>query len=130
MADSNVELHQKGHEAFSRGDMGYLTQIIADDTLWHVPGKGPLSGDYKGRDAVFGFFAKLAELSEGTLKLEDHAFLGEDGEHTVALSRITASRSGKNLDVRLCEVVHWRNGQVAEDWQSFDDLYAVDEFWS
>ena len=125
----NAALLRKGHEAFSKGDMATLTEVIAQDTLWHVAGKGPLARDYKGREAVFGYFKKLSELSGGTMKIEDHDFLGTD-DHAVALFKIMASRAGKTLDASFCEVVHWRNGQVAEDWGFAFDQYAFDEFWS
>ncbi len=125
----NVALHRSGHEAFSSGDRDKLAQLIAEDTLWHIAGKSPLSGDCQGREAVFGFFDKLAELSGGTIRIKDHDFLGSD-EHTIALFQITASREGKTLEANYCEVVHWRDGQVAEDWGVAFDQYAFDEFWS
>jgi hypothetical protein len=34
------------------------------------------------------------------------------------------------LEFDLCEVVRWRDGQVAEEWLLVDDQYAYDEFWS
>ena len=125
----NAVLLRKGHEAFSNQDMATLTEIIAEDTLWHIAGKGPLSGDYQGRDAVFGFFKKLGELTGGTFKIEDHDFLGTD-DHTVALFKMTATRAGKTLDANYCEIVHWRNRQIVEDWLFAYDQYAFDEFWS
>ncbi len=125
----NAALHRRGHEAFSRGDMDTLTELIADDTVWHMPGRSPLSGDLHGREAVFGFFAKLNELSGGTAKINDHDFLATD-EHSVALFRVVATRGGKTLESRLCEVIHWRNSQIVEDWTSFDDQYGWDQFWS
>ncbi len=125
----NVALHRRGHEAFARGDRNALAQIIGENTLWHTAGKSPVSGDYQGRESVFGFFDRLAELSGGTLKIKDHDFLGSD-EHTVALFQISASRGGKALEANYCEVVHWRDGQVVEDWGFAYDQYTFDEVWS
>ncbi len=128
-AAENVALHRKGHEAFSGNDMNTLTELIAEDTLWHNAGTGTLSGDYKGRDAVFGFFDKLAELSEGTIWIHEDDFLGSE-TRSVALFRITATRGDKKLDADYCEVVRWENGQVAEDWGFAFDQSTFDEFWS
>lgn len=126
----NAVLHRKGHEAFSNQDMDALTELIAEDTIWHVPGKSQVSGDLVGRDAVFGFFNKVGELSEGTITMaEEHDFLGTN-DHSVALFRVTAQRNGKVLEANLIEVTHWRNGQISENWTSFGDQYAWDEFWS
>jgi len=125
----NAAMLRNGHKAFSNGDMATPTEIIAEDTLWHVAGKGPLAGDYRGREAVFGYFKKLAEMTDGTLKIEDHDFLGTD-DHAVALFKIKATRAGKTLDANFCEIVHWRDGRVVEDWGFAYDQYAFDEFWS
>ncbi len=125
----NAALLRKGHEAFSRGDRETLTEIIAEDTLWHIAGKSPIAGEYRGREAVFGFFDKIAELTGGTFKIEDHDFLGSD-EHAVALFKMTATREGKTLKANFCEVVHWREGQIVEDWGCAYDQYAFDDFWS
>ena len=72
----NVALHRKAHAAFSRGDMDMLTQMIAEDTVWHSAGKSLISGDFRGREAVLGgFFAKLDEVSGGTAKFVEHQAL-------------------------------------------------------
>ena len=125
----NTALHRQGHEAFSKGDMEFLTGIIADDTVWHWSGKNQIAGDYQGRDAVFGVFAKLAELTEGNIELVDHDFLGND-DHTVALSTLTATRGDKTLEYKFCETLHWSDGKITEEWIFFEDQYAVDEFWA
>ena len=126
----NAALIRRGHEAFARGDMTALAEIIAEDTVWHWPGRSQISGTFRGREAVFGAFAKLPELTQGTFRIEeDHDFLGTD-EHGVALFRVTGTRGGKTLNANVCEVVHVRNGQVVEEWISSDDQYAWDDFWS
>ena len=68
--NSNVVLHRKGHEAFSRGDKDTLAEVIAEDTVWHNAGRSPLSGEYSGRDTVFGFLEQLGELTGGTLEID------------------------------------------------------------
>ena len=125
----DVARHREGHDAFKTGDMEALATVIAEDTVWHWSGNNPISGEFRGRDAVFGNFAKLAELSGETLQLEDHDFLGND-DHTVALTQITATREGKSLDTRFVEVCHWRDGQITEEWLFTEDQNATDDFWS
>jgi ketosteroid isomerase-like protein len=50
----NAERIRRAFDAFARGDMTTMTELIAEDTIWHIPGRGPLSGDHQGRDTVFG----------------------------------------------------------------------------
>ena len=67
MARSNAQLIRGGYDAFARGDIPKVLELFADDIRWHVPGRSPLSGDYKGHGEVVGFFGKSMELSGGTL---------------------------------------------------------------
>src|SRR6266542_6911884 len=74
----NVELPRRGYEAFAKGDLTTLSELIADDVTWHVAGAGPLSGTYHGRDEVLGFFGRLAEETVGTLRLAVHDVLAPE----------------------------------------------------
>ncbi len=95
---SNVELTRRGYEAFAKGDLATLTELLADDVVWHVQGVGPLNGNYHGRDEVFGFFGRLAEETGGTFRLDVHDVLAND-EHAVALCALSASRGNKSIEV-------------------------------
>jgi ketosteroid isomerase-like protein len=61
MAHPNEELTRRGYAAFATGDMVALDELFADDVIWHVGGRSPLSGDYKGKEAVFAMFGRLAQ---------------------------------------------------------------------
>lgn len=63
----HAALVRKGYEAFNRGDMETLAEILAGDATHHVPGNSPLSGDYKGRDEMLAYYRRLAEESDGTM---------------------------------------------------------------
>ena len=125
----NVELTRRGYEAFAKGDLAALSELIADEVTWHVTGAGPLSGDYHGRDEVFGFFGRLAEETGGTFRLDVHDVLAND-EHAVALCTLSASRGGKSIEVPVANVSHVRDGKVTEFWDSTTDPQASIDFWS
>jgi ketosteroid isomerase-like protein len=127
----NAALHRKGHEAFSTGDVDSLTEMIAEDTVWHVPGKSLVSGEFQGREAVFGgVFAKMDELSDGTAKFVGNLdYLGSD-ERSVAIGRYSATRDGRTEEFRICEIILWRDGQILEEWSYLDDQYRWDALWS
>lgn len=46
---SNVDLLRRGYDAFGKGDMDTLRDLLAENIVWHVPGSNILSGDYEGR---------------------------------------------------------------------------------
>src|SRR6266487_5323652 len=64
MGHPNEDLLRKGYEAFASYDLDTIQALFADDVVFHIPGKNPVSGDYKGKDEVFGFFAKMLTLSD------------------------------------------------------------------
>ena len=130
MADHpNAALPRKGYEAFASGDMATMTDLFAEDVVWHLAGNNPLSGVHRGRDAVFAIFAKTTQLSGGTFKIELHDVLAND-QHAVALTRGTASRQGKQLNSLDTDVYHMSNGKVTEFWSFAEDQRLTDEFWS
>lgn len=51
----SVERARRADKAFSAGDMTTVRELTAEDTVWHILGRSPLAGDYKGKEAVFGF---------------------------------------------------------------------------
>jgi ketosteroid isomerase-like protein len=125
----NLDLLRRGYAAYDSGDMDTINELFADDVVWHVAGRSPLSGDYQGKDRVFGFFARLQELSEGTSKVEVHDLLAND-EHGVAVVTESATRGGQNHEGRATHVFHLREGQVTEFWDAQTNQYEADEFWS
>ncbi len=130
MADHpNAALLRKGYEAFGKGDMATITELFAEDLVWHLAGNNPLSGVHRGRDAVFAIFAKTTQLSGGTFKIDLHDVLAND-EHAVALTRATASREGKQLNSLDTDVYHVSDGKVTEWWSFVENGRVTDEFWS
>src|ERR1017187_1567108 len=83
-AEDNADVVRRGYAAFSTGDMATLSELFADDAVWHVPGSGSLSGVKNGRDAILAFFGELMARSGGTIKITLHDVIGGE-EHTVAL---------------------------------------------
>jgi uncharacterized protein len=125
----NVELTRRGYDAFAKGDMATLSELIADDAVWHVQGAGPLSGTYRGRDEIFGFFGALAEDTAGTFRLDVHDVLAND-EHAVALCTLSASRRGKSIEMPVANVSHVRDGKMTEFWATTTDPQATIDFWA
>lgn len=123
----NIARLREGYAAFGKGDFAALNELFAEDVVWHNPGRNQLAGDYRGRDAVYEFFGRLMEITEGSFRLDVHALLADD-EHGVALVRSTAHRGDKSLETRDTHVFHLRDGWVTEFWGASTDQYAIDDF--
>ncbi len=129
MAHPHEDIVRRGYAAFAAGDLDTLRQLFAPDIVWHNPGRNPLAGDYHGVDQVLGFFGRLAEVTEGTLRLDIHDVLAND-DHVVALLRSHAERGGRTVDSDDTHVFHLRTGRVTEFWALFGNPYANDELLS
>lgn len=129
MAHPNEDLARRGYDAFSRGDMDTLRDLLAPDVVWHSPGRNPTSGDARGIDETLQTFQQLFELTEGSFSAEIHDVLAND-EHLVVLGRTRAKRGGKSLEQRFAQVQHIVGGKVTESWFHNEDQHAVDEFFS
>ena len=128
-AEDDVAVVRRGYEAFNKGDMDTLAELFDEGASWHTPGRGPLAGEHEGRDAVFGYFGKLAEGTGGTFQAELSHLLAGDGR-VVGVHRNRAERNGKQLDLGVCLVFELKDGRIVDGREHFEDLYAWDEFWS
>jgi uncharacterized protein len=99
--DVQVERARRAYEAFGKGDLAAVGEFLADDAVYHISGNSPLSGDYKGKDAIF-VFGKIMQETDGTFRLEVHDILAND-DHGVVLVRPTAQRNGKSWDSRAVQ---------------------------
>jgi uncharacterized protein len=126
----SAENLRRGYKAFADNDVEALSEVIPENAVWHIPGRSVLAGDYHGRDAIFGYFMKLNELTGGTFKAELVHVLGDD-QYAVALQRTAATvKGGKEHSSFDVLVDRMENGQAVETWvwsgkpYEFDELFA------
>lgn len=130
MADHpNLIAARAGYAAFAAGDMATVASLFADDIVWHSSGDNILTGDYEGKEAVFGYFAKLMEETGGTFRNEIHDMLAND-DHGVALVTVSATRGDKTLEDRVIHVFHMRDGKMTEFWAFSENQDSFNDFWA
>jgi uncharacterized protein len=95
--ETNIGHISEGYAAFGRGDRETVTRLFHPDMVWHALRLGELSGDKVGRDAVFAFFGKTMELTEGTFSVTPEEILASDTTGAV-VCRSRARRNGRELD--------------------------------
>ena len=121
-------LTRRAYQDFESGDLDLLGVVMAQDVVWHEPGRSFLAGDYKGPEAVLGFLGQLKERSGGTFKIEILDVLSEPGR-AVVFQRETATRNEKVLDVIAAVDFEIHNGKITEVTVYQADTYRFDEFW-
>ena len=128
-AKANAVLIKNAYDAFSRGDIPGAMAAFSEDIFWHVPGRGPLSRDYRGHAEVLGFFGHFMELSHGTFRLQVDDVLAK-GDRVVVLCTESAQRGGRSWWAPQVHVWTVRDGKAAVFREYEGDQQGDDEFWS
>jgi uncharacterized protein len=103
--------------------------VFAENILWHVPGRGPLSRDYRGHGEVAGFFEHFMGLSEGTFRIQIDEILA-NRDRVVVLCTETARRAGRSWSSPQVHVWTVKDGRATAFWEYEGDQQGEDEFWS
>lgn len=127
---ADVTLVREGYEAFSKGDVGTLTRLIAEDAVQHVGGEHPLAGDYKGREQILAHYGQLAEQSGGSFRVELQQLFTDGHGHVMAVHRVSAERGGQSLAQAGGLFFTVRDGEAVDIVQCDDDQEAINRFWS
>ena len=113
----------------SRGDVERFGDVLlADDVVWHWPGRSSVSGDYHGREAALGLLRGFLQLTGNQLQVEPVDIL-EGDDHLMSFTHVTAEREGDHLDVMMADAMRFGDdGRVVEFWTLSNDQAAVDAF--
>lgn len=129
MAHPNEETARSVTEALSRRDMEAFFSYQTDDVVLHFPGRGPMAGDYRGRDGMAQLFQQQLQMLDSPPEIETHDVLAND-DHAVVLNTVRATRGGRASEQQQVVVMHFRDGKIAETWLQFSDQQGMDEMAS
>ncbi len=125
----NVEAARASLEAFLKGDMETMAAGIAEDAVWHLPGKNRWSGDRVGREAIMGRFQEMAEAGISSRLDEIHDVVGND-EHVLAMVRFTLTAPAGTTTQTSVWVMHVKDGKATEFWPRNEDQDELDRLLS
>jgi len=109
--------------------MATLSDLFAEDAVWHVAGSGVLSGTKQGRDAILAYFGELGARTQGHFQANVEDIVGGEN-HTVAIQQTHGEANGKTLDMPTVITFVVRDGQIAEGREFFEDTAKADDFWT
>ncbi len=112
------------YDAFKRGDIPYILNLIAPDATWRQSKMLPWGGDYKGPQGAGEFFQKLDAAME-TVSFEVRENI-ERGEEVFSFGSY-AGRSRKTGRIGNAEwMFRWRvQGGKIISWESYIDTAAI-----
>lgn len=118
----NVAAYRRTADAFRARDFDAIRSLVAENVVWHVPGRHPMAGEIRGLDELVAWLSRLSELG---FTLREHDVFGND-EHVCALSYMGARRPGVVIEIRVTSVFHFRAGRQVERWIYPDGAAAWD----
>ena len=119
---SNRELVQSVYDAFGRGDIAAILDMLDDDVDWYDPGPPAVThaGRYRGRDDVLRFFSRIEE-SMTVETFQPTEFIVQ-GDRVIVLGSIRAKVKQTGLVYDNEWAMSWtlRDGRITK-FQVYED---------
>ena len=123
----NIRIIKDAYDAFKKGDIPGLLNMLTDDVEWITPGPKdimPVAGHRRGRDGVAEFFSTLSS-QENVEVFEPEEYIAQ-GDKVVAIIRYRGrvKATGRPAETPLVHVFDLRNGKVSR-FREFCDTAAI-----
>lgn len=113
MATTTRGVLEAVYEAFNAEDGAALDRLFHDDAVMVIPGATQISGTFHGKQEIFGAFARMAELTDGTSRAEIRRMTIDDvGGVVIAVDHV--QRFGEPVTAEFADVFTVRDGAVSE----------------
>lgn len=126
MTHANESAIRAAYSNIASGRLSLVSEFLDNDVIWKITGNSPVSGTYIGKEAVFGCFAKVADVYGSTFTIEVREVVAND-DYGFA-SAVERGRVGDEF-LEFNSVHVWRmNAGKCKSFTSYeDDLYH--QFW-
>jgi ketosteroid isomerase-like protein len=124
----NVLTYLAALDAFNRNDLAALSDHVAPDFVYRIPGRSTVAGEFRGIDGFVEALTRLQEESAGTIQLTPLTVLA-DGENLIARAHVSAERGHRRLDTENCYAFRFVDGKVADGQVFLSDPEHVEDFW-
>jgi ketosteroid isomerase-like protein len=131
-SDDNIKLIRTAYEAFERGDIPAVLDVIGDDCDWGVEASGqiaPYYGMRHGKGEILAFFQELA--STFAVERFEPTVIAGDGDDVLAVVAyaIRSNATGKSATMNIHHHFKVVDGKLryfrgSEDTQLVKDLIA------
>jgi uncharacterized protein len=128
-AADNEALVRAIFAAFARKEGFALRRLFAEDAVWTVPGRGVMAGEYRGREEIFRFLARLPKETEGTYGSSLRDVLASE-DRAAALYTARGARKGRALELEQVLLFRIEDGLVREVLALPSDPEAFEAFWA
>jgi uncharacterized protein len=126
-----AELHRRQGEMYGGGSVGSVVELLAEDIVWHVPGRSPIAGDHRGAGQVVAYFEKRRRLAKSTMRMRPGKLISE-GEEVAQFVEGSAELGDERVSWRTVGVyrVDVERRRIREVWLVPLDAALFDRIWS
>ena len=126
-----AELHRRQAEMYAGGAVDPVVELLAEDVVWHVPGRSPLAGDHRGTAAVVEYFEKRRRLADATMRMHPGKVISE-GDAVAQFVTGTAVLGGESVSWQTIGAyrVDAEQRRIQEVWLVPLDAGLFDRIWS
>jgi ketosteroid isomerase-like protein len=115
-ADVNIKIIEGVYEAFGRGDVAAIQDVVTDDVDWASEAAStgaPWYGPHRGKAGVADFFQALASTME-VLEFTPISFAANDTDVlTVVKFRVKSIATGRTAAMDLHHYFRFRDGKIS-----------------
>jgi ketosteroid isomerase-like protein/limonene-1,2-epoxide hydrolase len=122
----NEKMLRNVYDAFSNGKIDALMEILDENIRWHVDIKGPVAGDYFGKDGVLKFFRRFMDLYGSTFWLRIINVVANE-DIGVVFTEEGGEYNNHKLEYSAIHVYTIKDGKLTQ-FQTFTDS-RYDKFW-
>lgn len=127
-SEEYVKTIQEFFAAYATGNTEKMGKFLAENIIWRIPGRHPLSGDKRGKAEVVAFFQQLVNANFQA----DPIYFGAKGDYVVDVHRGWSNVEGAdNVDTIWALLYRFEDGKIAEATNLSGDQDAANAFfWS
>ncbi len=127
MTHANEPAIRAAYADISSGRLDLMASFLTDDITWQITGSSPVSGTYRGREEIFGLFAKVMDVYGGTFEMEIRDVVASD-DYGFVIAVERGIVGGELLEFGSVHVWRMRAGKCASFISYEDDNYH--QFWA
>jgi uncharacterized protein (TIGR02246 family) len=112
--------------AAEAGDENSIRELFAPDATWTLAGELPISGVWKGRDAILHEFlaTAMSHYEPGSISLEITGMVAERDQVVLQWTSRARTRDGRPYENGCIGVFTIREGSIRHVREYMDTLYA------
>jgi uncharacterized protein len=107
---SNVDTARSAYEAFGRGDLEALKEMLAEDGSWLTSDELPLGGETRGRDAILGNFAQIPTYWS-SFSVEPEEFI-DAGDWVAVRGTQRAGNDSGSFEAPFAHLIKFEDGKI------------------